>query len=76
MTFGFFFLGCFDLLLDAEKCKHGIEIPSTLVPGIMGGPGMFFGGASTPSMSPQMTPWQQATPGYGDWSPAGPGMCF
>ncbi|KAL1464908.1 hypothetical protein WDU94_004513 [Cyamophila willieti] len=44
--------GCFDLLLDAEKCKDGIEIP--LATGMMGGPaGMFFGSAATPSsMSP------------------------
>lgn len=25
--------GCFDLLLDAEKCKYGMEIPTNL-PGI------------------------------------------
>lgn len=25
--------GCFDLLLDAEKCKYGMEIP-TNIPGI------------------------------------------
>lgn len=29
--------GCFDLLLDAEKCKHGMEIPSAL-------PGLGVGG--------------------------------
>ncbi len=23
--------GCFDLLLDAEKCKYGMEIPQTFV---------------------------------------------
>ncbi|ETN67346.1 DNA-directed RNA polymerase II largest subunit [Anopheles darlingi] len=58
--------GCFDLLLDAEKCKLGMEIPHT---SIMGATGMFFGSAATPSM----TPWQQsATPGYGGWSPSGP----
>uniref|UniRef100_A0A8W7PFP6 DNA-directed RNA polymerase subunit n=1 Tax=Anopheles coluzzii TaxID=1518534 RepID=A0A8W7PFP6_ANOCL len=58
--------GCFDLLLDAEKCKLGMEIPHT---SILGGTGMFFGSAATPSM----TPWQQsATPGYGGWSPSGP----
>ncbi|XP_023803453.1 DNA-directed RNA polymerase II subunit RPB1-like, partial [Cyanistes caeruleus] len=47
--------GCFDLLLDAEKCKHGMEIPSAL-PGLgVGGPtGMFFGSAPSPmgGMSP------------------------
>ncbi|KAG8036703.1 hypothetical protein G9C98_004025 [Cotesia typhae] len=59
--------GCFDLLLDAEKCKQGIEIPSVIGASIMSGAGMFFGSAATPSMSPQMTPWNQmgATPGYG-----------
>ncbi|XP_063701054.1 DNA-directed RNA polymerase II subunit RPB1 [Culicoides brevitarsis] len=61
--------GCFDLLLDAEKCKSGMEIPHS---SIMGGTGMFFGSAATPSMSPEMTPWGPAnTPGYGEWSPAG-----
>ncbi|KAH3803781.1 hypothetical protein DPMN_132148 [Dreissena polymorpha] len=29
--------GCFDLLLDAEKCKYGMEIPNTMGPGMMGG---------------------------------------
>lgn len=63
--------GCFDLLLDAEKCKLGMEIPHT---SIMGATGMFFGPGATPSMSPSMTPWQQSqTPGYGEWSPTGPG---
>ncbi|XP_003425653.2 DNA-directed RNA polymerase II subunit RPB1 [Nasonia vitripennis] len=59
--------GCFDLLLDAEKCKQGIEIPMAVGANIMGGTGMFFGNAVTPSMSPQMTPWLGvgATPGYG-----------
>lgn len=32
--------GCFDLLLDAEKCKYGMEIP-TNIGGIMG-PGLFL----------------------------------
>ena len=27
---------CFDLLLDAEKCKMGIEIPMNIGGGIMG----------------------------------------
>ncbi|CAH0392429.1 unnamed protein product [Bemisia tabaci] len=69
--------GCFDLLLDAEKCKAGIEIPMNIGAGMMSGAGMFFGSMATPSMSPQMTPWNVgATPGYGSvWSPAvGSGM--
>ncbi|XP_041094134.1 DNA-directed RNA polymerase II subunit RPB1-like [Polyodon spathula] len=71
--------GCFDLLLDAEKCKYGMEIP-TNIPGIsVAGPsGMFFGSAPSPmgGMSPAMTPWNQgATPAYGAWSPSiGSGM--
>lgn len=65
-----FFQGAFDLLLDAEKCKAGIEIPMSMGAGMMGG-GMFFGSAATPSMSPHMTPWNQgATPAYvSSWSP-------
>ncbi|CAG0900840.1 unnamed protein product [Darwinula stevensoni] len=71
--------GCFDLLLDAEKCKLGIEIPMNIGAGMMAGArGMFFGSAVSPSgMSPQMTPFAQgATPAYGSvWSPAvGSGM--
>ncbi|RUS82303.1 hypothetical protein EGW08_009935 [Elysia chlorotica] len=75
--------GSFELLLDAEKCKYGMEIPSNIGgPGIMGGAGtgMFFGtgGSPTSSMSPQMTPWGGAagTPGYASaWSPGiGSGM--
>ncbi|CAD7094132.1 unnamed protein product [Hermetia illucens] len=62
--------GCFDLLLDAEKCKHGIEISNTLGSSLMGATGMFFGAGSTPSMSPPMTPWEQGTPRY--FSPSGP----
>lgn len=59
-------LGCFDLLLDAEKCKSGIEIPMAVGAGMMGTAGMFFGSVtSMSSMSPQMTPWMGATPGYG-----------
>merc|ERR1740128_620337 len=69
--------GAFDLLLDAEKCKQGIEIPLNIGAGM--GAGMFFGSAATPmaGMSPQMTPWNQvATPAYGSvWSPGlGSGM--
>ncbi|OWF51528.1 DNA-directed RNA polymerase II subunit RPB1-like [Mizuhopecten yessoensis] len=73
--------GSFDLLLDAEKCKFGMEIPQNVGPGLGGGAGtgFFFGGGSSPAagMSPQMTPWQQgATPAYGTaWSPGfGSGM--
>ncbi|KAG5899829.1 hypothetical protein JTB14_012300 [Gonioctena quinquepunctata] len=65
--------GCFDLLLDAEKCKMGIPIPQAHGNDIMSA-GMFFGSAATPSsMSPggAMTPWNQgATPYVGSaWSP-------
>ncbi|XP_073991699.1 RNA polymerase II subunit RpII215 [Rhodnius prolixus] len=65
--------GCFDLLLDAEKCKDGIEIP--MGGGAMGGGGMFYGSATTPISSPPTTPWSGATPGFtgqqSSWSPAG-----
>uniref|UniRef100_A0A452UNE9 DNA-directed RNA polymerase subunit n=1 Tax=Ursus maritimus TaxID=29073 RepID=A0A452UNE9_URSMA len=66
--------GCFDLLLDAEKCKYGMEIP-TNIPGLgaAGPTGMFFGSAPSPmgGISPAMTPWNQgATPAYGAWSPS------
>ncbi|XP_033231240.1 DNA-directed RNA polymerase II subunit RPB1 [Belonocnema kinseyi] len=59
--------GCFDLLLDAEKCKQGMEIPMAVGASMMGGTGMFCGTAATSSMSPRMTPWNQigATPAYG-----------
>lgn len=65
--------GCFDLLLDAEKCKMGIAIPQAQGGDLMSS-GMFFGSAATPSMSPggAMTPWiQSATPFTGGsvWSP-------
>ena len=31
--------GSFDLMLDAEKCKFGMEIPTNVMgPGMMGGP--------------------------------------
>lgn len=69
-----FVLGCFDLLLDAEKCKYGIEIQSTIGPGPFGATGMYFGAGATPStLSPSRTPWLQATPQRPDWSPTGPG---
>nr|CAI5868810.1 unnamed protein product [Callosobruchus analis] len=65
--------GCFDLLLDAEKCKMGIPIAQAHGTDIMSS-GMFFGSAATPSsLSPggAMTPWNQgATPYAGSaWSP-------
>merc|ERR1719362_1815151 len=42
---------CFDLLLDAEKCKYGIEIPMN-IGGPMGmGGGMFFGSAASPGQA-------------------------
>ncbi|RZF37892.1 hypothetical protein LSTR_LSTR009992 [Laodelphax striatellus] len=70
--------GCFDLLLDAEKCKDGFEISASMGAGMMDGTGMYFGSAATPSMSPSRTPWQHAgTPAYGvnAWSPGeGSGM--
>ncbi|XP_046374548.1 DNA-directed RNA polymerase II subunit RPB1-like [Haliotis rufescens] len=73
--------GCFDLLLDAEKCKYGMEIPTAGGSGMMSGAGtgMFFGSVGSPvsGMSPQMTPWNQgATPAYASaWSPGiGSGM--
>uniref|UniRef100_A0A8B9NYN0 DNA-directed RNA polymerase subunit n=1 Tax=Apteryx owenii TaxID=8824 RepID=A0A8B9NYN0_APTOW len=37
--------GCFDLLLDAEKCKHGMEIPSTI-------PGLGVGGRESRTPGP------------------------
>lgn len=62
--------GCFDLLLDAEKCKDALEIPI----GPVDAEGGLFLGEATPSASPQATPWSSAaTPGYAAaWSP---GMC-
>ena len=74
---------CFDLLLDADQCKYGIEIPMNVGGGMGGmpGTGIFFGtGAGSPSagMTPVMTPWAEgATPAYGGapWSPGmGSGM--
>ena len=71
---------CFDLLLDADQCKYGIEIPMNVGGGMGGmpGTGIFFGAAASPSagMTPGMTPWAEgATPAYGGapWSP-GMGM--
>ncbi len=73
--FFFQFSGCFDLLLDAEKCKYGIEIQSTMGPDLMSGTGMFFGAGSTPStLSPSRTPWlMSGTPQHVAWSPNNPG---
>ena len=47
---------CFDLLLDAEQCKQGIEIPMNGGAGMMGG-GMFFGAAQSPGQA--MTPGEE-----------------
>lgn len=64
--------GCFDLLLDAEKCRFGIEIPNSLGSSMLGGAAIFMGGGSTPSMTPPMTPWVNChTPRY--FSPSGHG---
>uniref|UniRef100_A0A158P6W8 DNA-directed RNA polymerase subunit n=1 Tax=Angiostrongylus cantonensis TaxID=6313 RepID=A0A158P6W8_ANGCA len=68
--------GAFDLVLDAEKCKYGIEVSTML--GAYGSVGQ-FGAAHSPassSMSPVQTPWNGGmTPGYGAaWSPIGSGM--
>lgn len=71
----YIFLGCFDLLLDAEKCRYGIEIPSTLGASLLASSAMFFGASATPSMSPPRTPWVQCgTPRY--FSPSGPSKYF
>lgn len=64
--------GCFDLLLDSDKCKLGVEIPTTLGPSMIGGTAMFYGEAATPSMSPSMTPWTN-TP-MSEWHGSGGGM--
>ncbi|BFZ06570.1 hypothetical protein BsWGS_09609 [Bradybaena similaris] len=65
--------GCFELLLDADKCKSGIELPVNILSGHMAGTSMFYGTGGSPSssMSPQMTPWGQVgKPGYARvWSP-------
>lgn len=65
-------IGCFDLLLDAEKCKYGIEIQSTMGPGPFGAAGMYFGAATPSTLSPSRTPWLSATPHHAEWSPSGP----
>ena len=35
--------GCFDLMLDAEKCKYGMEIPTHMVPSGLFGSGPMAG---------------------------------
>ncbi|EDV28888.1 uncharacterized protein TRIADDRAFT_49721 [Trichoplax adhaerens] len=67
--------GCFDLLLDPEKCKDGMEIPANVpVAGMINGvgAGVFYGDGA--GMSPQMTPWDSSltTPSYE--GPYTPGM--
>ncbi|OXA46492.1 DNA-directed RNA polymerase II subunit RPB1 [Folsomia candida] len=55
--------GCFDLLLDAEKCKFGIEVPTG--PGPNGDLGMGSAFFNLGSKSPMDTPWiSGATPAY------------
>lgn len=67
--------GCFDLVLDSEKCKLGMEIQTNAIGMGFGMGGGFFNDAmSSPassSMSPSSTPWNSATtPAYaGEWSP-------
>ncbi|KAI0988983.1 hypothetical protein GJ496_007709 [Pomphorhynchus laevis] len=68
--------GCFDLLLDAEKCKYGMEIPTNIT--MDGGNKMMSGAAIVRATAKghslrkgSMTPWDQAsTPAYA-WSPSG-----
>lgn len=75
--------GCFDLVLDDEKCKFGMEIPMPGGAGLLvGGAGGIFGSSSPGSSSgltPAHTPWASgATPSmspYGAWTPGvGSGM--
>jgi DNA-directed RNA polymerase II subunit RPB1 len=47
--------GAFDLLLDAEKCKHGIEIPTHLGAGALLGATMYHGAGTPSSMSPRVS---------------------
>lgn len=65
--------GCFDLVLDVEKCKHGMEIPQNVVMGA-GFYGNFAGSPSNREYSPSHSPWNSGvTPSYNGaaWSPAG-----
>lgn len=67
--------GCFDLVLDSEKCKLGMEIQTNAVGMGFGMNSGFFNdimsSPATSSMSPSSTPWNSATtPAYaGEWSP-------
>ena len=54
------------MLLDAEKCKFGIEIPLNIGAGMMGA-GMFFEAAHSPGLAEGKTP----ACGGSVWSPAG-----
>ncbi|KAK3854868.1 hypothetical protein Pcinc_038689 [Petrolisthes cinctipes] len=68
--------GSFDLVLDHEKCKLGMEVPMPGAAMMGGGPGGVFGSSpSSPSSltsTPAHTPWNTAsTPAmspYGGWS--------
>jgi DNA-directed RNA polymerase II subunit RPB1 len=69
--------GCFDLVLDSEKCKLGMEIQANTV--AMMNSLLIPDGFSSPSSagrSPMRTPGYAGTPSYaGDaWSPIGAGM--
>lgn len=70
--------GCFDLVLDSEKCKLGMEIQANTV--AMMNSLLIPDGFSSPSSagrSPTRTPgYMSGTPSYAgaSWSPIGPGM--
>ncbi|CAD5117546.1 DgyrCDS6308 [Dimorphilus gyrociliatus] len=68
--------GAFDLLLDPEKCKHGMEIP--MAGGMMGpAGGLFFDSAASPTnIGTPAARWSMETsPAYNAvWSPSGTGM--
>ncbi|XP_068728449.1 DNA-directed RNA polymerase II subunit RPB1-like [Montipora capricornis] len=66
--------GSFDLMLDAEKCKLGMEIPTNVMrPGMMGGPlagtELFFG-PSSPTYSPSSPKYSPTSPSYTPTSPS------
>jgi DNA-directed RNA polymerase II subunit RPB1 len=66
--------GCFDLMLDAEKCKYGMEIPTnTAMMPMMPGATGFSGGMTPMGPSGGMTPWGGGTtPSYqAPWTPGG-----
>ncbi|ESN92211.1 hypothetical protein HELRODRAFT_103917 [Helobdella robusta] len=78
--------GCFDMMLDADKCKYGLEIPTNVSANALAGRDIFGLTSMTPGGatllgSPQMTPWGQqsgATPSYNSYSPVSgmtPGTC-